>query len=94
VTTLAGLAGSVGTNDGTGGAARFDAPAAVVMDKAGDLYVADVQSDRIRRGFIGNGSPVILDQWNRFGIQQRSLRFQFDGGGGAAAGGGCFVQFW
>jgi streptogramin lyase len=60
VTTLAGQPGSVGTNDGTGGAAQFDAPGAVAMDKAGDLYVADVQNNSIRRGFLANGSPAIL----------------------------------
>jgi NHL repeat len=62
VTTLAGLAGSAGTDDGTGDAARFDNPAAVAMDTAGDLYVADLQSNRIRRGFPANGTPVILTQ--------------------------------
>jgi len=60
VTTSAGLAGSVGTDDGTGDAARFDSPAAVAMDSAGDLYVADLQNNRIRRGFPANGTPVIL----------------------------------
>ncbi|HUD48050.1 MAG TPA: hypothetical protein VMR33_14555 [Candidatus Baltobacteraceae bacterium] len=60
VTTLAGLPGSVGANDGTGCAAQFDAPGAVAMDVAGDLYVADTQNDTIRRGFLANGPPVIL----------------------------------
>src|SRR5206468_888162 len=40
VTTLAGLAGSSGTNDGTGGVAQFNAPRGVALDKAGSLYVA------------------------------------------------------
>jgi len=60
VTTLAGLAGSPGTNDGTGSAAQLDFPAALAMDNAGDLYVADLQSDTIRRGFLANGAPVVL----------------------------------
>jgi sugar lactone lactonase YvrE len=41
VTTLAGTAGSAGTVDGTGSAARFGAPNALVMDGSGNLYVAD-----------------------------------------------------
>jgi hypothetical protein len=61
VTTLAGMAGSVGTNDGTGSAAEFDSPGAVAMDQAGDLYVADVQNNTIRRGFLANGTPAILN---------------------------------
>jgi len=60
VTTLAGVPGSVGTDDGTGSAAQFDPPAGVAMDHAGDLYVADLQSDTIWRGFLGNRSPVVL----------------------------------
>src|SRR5260370_388007 len=36
VTTLAGLAGSFGTTDGTGSAARFWSPQGVAVDSAGD----------------------------------------------------------
>ena len=56
VTTLAGLAGTIGTNDGTGGNAQFNAPAGIALDKAGNLYVADSQNNTIRRGF----QPVAL----------------------------------
>ncbi|MGA2748165.1 MAG: hypothetical protein ABSG59_05250 [Verrucomicrobiota bacterium] len=48
VTTLAGLAGSSGTNDGTGSAARFNYPRGVAVDSAGNLYVADRDNDTIR----------------------------------------------
>jgi sugar lactone lactonase YvrE len=48
VTTLAGLAGSPGGADGTGGAARFNAPNGVAVDGAGNLYVADKGNDTIR----------------------------------------------
>ena len=41
VTTLAGLAGSLGSADGTGSAARFNYPAGVAVDSAGNVYVAD-----------------------------------------------------
>jgi sugar lactone lactonase YvrE len=41
VTTLAGLAGSSGTTDGVGNAARFNYPAGIAVDSAGNLYVAE-----------------------------------------------------
>ena len=41
VTTLAGLAGSSGSADGTGSAARFNCPDGVAVDSAGNVYVAD-----------------------------------------------------
>ena len=49
VTTLAGLAGSSGTNDGTGSAARFNYPQGVAVDSAGNVYVADTSNSTIRR---------------------------------------------
>jgi hypothetical protein len=49
VTTLAGTAGSPGEADGTGAAARFDHPTGVAVDGNGNLYVADDQSDTIRK---------------------------------------------
>jgi len=49
VTTLAGLAGVSGTNDGTGIAARFYHPSGVAADNAGNLYVSDLHNDTIRK---------------------------------------------
>src|ERR1039458_7508417 len=47
--TLAGLAGSSGTNDGTGSAARFYLPWGVAVDSAGNVYVADRYNSTIRK---------------------------------------------
>src|SRR5207245_322595 len=41
VTTLAGLAGSQGSADGTGSAARFNYHRGVATDSSGNVYVAD-----------------------------------------------------
>jgi streptogramin lyase len=49
VTTLAGLAGCTGTNDGTGSAARFYYPNGVAVDGAGNVYVADTANQTIRQ---------------------------------------------
>ena len=48
VTTLAGLAGSSGSADGTGSAARFYAPIGVAVDKAGNVYVTEYFNYTIR----------------------------------------------
>jgi hypothetical protein len=49
VTTLAGLAGSPGSADGTNSAARFNDPVAGAVDSAGNLYVADCYNQTIRK---------------------------------------------
>jgi sugar lactone lactonase YvrE len=48
VTTLAGLAGSSGSADGTGSAARFNNPSGVAVDSAGNVYVADTMNNTLR----------------------------------------------
>jgi hypothetical protein len=49
VTTLAGLAGSNGSADGTGTGARFNWPRGVAVDLSGNLYVADESNCMIRK---------------------------------------------
>ena len=49
ITTLAGLAGSAGSSDGTGSAARFNHPAGIAVDAAGNVIVADAANDAIRK---------------------------------------------
>ena len=48
VSTIAGLAGSSGTNDGANDNARFSQPAGIAVDLAGNLFVADSGNDTIR----------------------------------------------
>ena len=48
VTTLAGLAGSSGSTDGTGSASRFNSPLSTAVDTAGNVFVADTANHTIR----------------------------------------------
>lgn len=48
VSTLAGLAGATGTNDGPGSSARFFFPYGIAVDSAGTVYVADTYNQTIR----------------------------------------------
>jgi len=77
VTTLAGSAGNAGSADGTGAAARFDHPAGVAVDGAGNLYVGDEFNGAIRK-ITPAGVVTTLAVT--------------DGTGGSADGGGAAVR--
>ncbi len=49
VTTFAGSAGTSGSTDGSGGAARFSSPAGLAIDASGNLYVGDSGNSLIRK---------------------------------------------
>lgn len=48
-TTLAGTAGSIGSTDGTGAAARFKSPNGIAVDSTGTVYVSDTGNRVIRK---------------------------------------------
>ncbi len=56
VTTVAGTAGSSGSTDDTGAAARFNLPTGVAVASGGVIYVADSANDLIRK--IASGGVV------------------------------------
>ena len=50
VTTIGGTAGTSGSADGIGAAARFRSPYGIAVDRTGIVYVADASNHRISRG--------------------------------------------
>ena len=49
MTTVAGLAGSTGSADGTGSDARFRNPDGITVDNAGNIFVSDSNNQSIRK---------------------------------------------
>lgn len=70
VTTVAGASGAFGSVDGNGPSARFEGPTDVVIDKAGNLYVADryrirkIDTAGVVSTFVG---PGINETMNIYG---------------------------
>ena len=69
VSTLAGVAGQAGADDGPAGAAKFNTPYAIAVDGSGNLFVADTDNNAIRKitpeglvstlaGATGSGTPA------------------------------------
>ena len=60
VTTIAGTAGMSGSTDGMGAVARFNGPAGVAADGAGNLYVADSGNHTIRKVVVSTGAVTTI----------------------------------
>ncbi len=76
VTTLAGLAGSRGSADGTGRVARFTSPNGVAADVVGTVYVADSINSTIRLGV--KAPPVITSPLAAIGVIAQKFVYQFE----------------
>ncbi len=59
VTTIAGAAGSAGSADGTGSAARFDHPSSLACDGS-NLYIADTYNHTIRRLALASAAVTTI----------------------------------
>src|SRR5262249_31950065 len=92
VTTLGGLAGAVGPDDGVGDAARFGAcwysfffgttclgPRGVAVDGARNVYVADNRNNTIRKGSPENAPLRIVMSGPGFGIKGGPFGFVLSG---------------
>jgi sugar lactone lactonase YvrE len=58
VSTIAGGEESRGSADGAGNAARFYCPQGVAVDNAGNVYVADMDNNTIRKGVFTQYTPA------------------------------------
>jgi sugar lactone lactonase YvrE len=94
VTTVAGAAGQFGSADGTGTAARFSQPWGVAVDAAGNLYVADVVNDTIRKITPDAVVTTLAGSAPQFGSADgtgAAARFQAPTGVAAASNGNVYV---
>ena len=75
VTTIAGLALFAGSTDGSGTAARFTRPFGVVVDIAGNIYVADTGNNTIRRTGSSVAPQIVAQPGNGVGAVGRDVTF-------------------
>jgi streptogramin lyase len=65
--TLAGQAGEWGSADGEGDVARFYYPSDVAVDRAGNVYVADMYNDTLRKITPNGRVSTLVGQAGQFG---------------------------
>ena len=80
VSTFAGSAGVSGTNDGSGGSARFYGPQGVSIDSGGTLFIADTANHTIRKVTSGGSVSTFAGTASTSGITDATgLAAQFNG---------------
>ncbi len=77
VTTLAGLTGHHGTEDGTGSIVRFNSLYGIAVDGAGNIYVADSSNNTLRKGLPTSSVATPILQMPSYEAGQ--IRFSISG---------------
>ena len=94
VTTLAGTAGSSGSTDATGSAARFNGPYGVSVDTAGNVFVSDYSNHTIRKvtsaGVVTTEAGLALSSGSNNGLGS-AARFRTPTGVCVDTAGNVFV---
>lgn len=97
VTTVAGLAGSTGSADGAGAAARFLTPWGIVADAAGNLTIADQTNHTIRRmtpaGVVTTFAGLVSSRGSSDGTGS-AARFDSPSGVSIDRSGNLYVTDW
>ncbi len=94
VTTLAGLAGSQGSADGAGSAARFYNPNGVAVDMVGNVYVADTDNNTIRKIYPSGLVVTLAGQVGVYGTMDGTgiaARFNHPSGAAVDGAGNVYV---
>jgi len=95
--TIAGLAGSSGSSDGTNSTARFYFPGGIAVDRAGTLYVADIFNHTIRKIAMFGSNQVVSTVVGLAGVAgfadgtNSEARFDHPNGVAVDPGGNLFV---
>jgi hypothetical protein len=84
VTTLAGTAGTFGTTNGTGTAARFNQLFGIAIDSAGNLYVTDAGNSLVRKISSAGVVTTVAGTAGSSGIQLGNLPGLLSGMAGLA----------
>ena len=92
VSTLAG-SGTQGEADGSGTAAQFRSPQDVAVDASGNVYVADLQNEKIRKITPDGVVSTLAGSGTRGAVEGIGTAAQFDGPAGVAvdASGNVYV---
>jgi hypothetical protein len=95
--TIAGLAGNSGGNDGTNSDARFDGPSGVAVDSVGNVYVADSRNDTIRKltpvgtNWVTSTIAGLAGKWGSDDGTNSDARFDGPSGVAVDSGGNLYV---
>ena len=84
VTTFAGVAGSTGSADGTGSAARFNLPQELAIDSSDNLYLADGGNHLIRKITLGGVVSTLAGSTTPGSADGTGAAARFNGPNGVA----------